>query len=156
MNVKESMVILISKIFYLAGGMGLFGKDRFDEGNTWRVDIKDRIEQISNGKVKCCNPNDHFNFLDRNTYESEREIMEYDLHRVRNSDLIIVNFNDPKSIGTACELAIAHELKIQIIGLCENDEENYLHPWLKEFCCRIFTDREELILYVTKHYIKED
>lgn len=149
-------MIIISKVFYLCGGIGLFGKERFNEGNEWRVNIKDLIEHISNRKVKCCNPNEHFNFLDRSTYKSDKEVMEFDLHKVRNSDLIIVNFNDPKSIGTACELAIAHELKIPIIGLCENGEEKILYPWLKEFCSRIFTDREELILYVTKHYVKED
>lgn len=156
MNLEKKVIIIISKVFYLCGGMGLFWKERFNEGNEWRVDIKDRIEQISNGKVKCCNPNDYFNFLDRSTYESDKEVMEFDLYKVRNSDLVIVNFNDPKSIGSACEMAMAYELKIPIIGLCENGEEKILHPWLKEFCNRVFTDREELILYVTKHYVKED
>ena len=31
--------------------MGLFGEERFDEGNEWRVDLKNQIEQISEGKV---------------------------------------------------------------------------------------------------------
>ena len=112
-------------------------------------------EEISNGKVKCCNPNEHYNFLNVD-YESQREVMEYDLHRVRNSDLIITNFNAPGSIGSACEMAIAHEKKIPIIGLCENGEKEDIHPWLKEFCNRIFSDREELITFVAQHYIKED
>lgn len=145
----------MSKLIYLCGGMGSFGKDRFKEGNEWRVDLKRQFENITNGKVKCCNPNDHFNFLDNSNYESQREIMEYDLYKVRHSDAIIVNFNDLKSIGSACEMAVAHELKIPIIGLCEYGEEKQLHPWLKEFCWRIFTDREELILYMLQHYVKE-
>lgn len=139
--------------------MGIFGKERFEEGNEWRVDLKNQIEQISEGRVFCCNPNDHFNFLDKKDYLSEREIMEYDLHRVRKSDAIIVNFNDPKSIGSACEMATAYQLRIPIIGLCENGEEwqiQNLHPWLKEFCTRIFTDREELVLYLVCHYMNED
>ena len=97
--------------------MGKFGKERFDEANEWRIDIKNQIEQISEGKVKCCNPNQHFNFLNDITYKSDREVMEYDLHRVRHSNVIIVNFNDPNSIGSACEMAIANELKIPIVGL---------------------------------------
>lgn len=146
----------MSKVFYLCGGMGKFGKERFDESNEWRVDIKNQVEQISEGKVKCCNPNQHFNFLDDITDKSTREIMEYDLYRVRHSNAIIVNFNDPNSIGSACEMAIAYELKIPIIGLCENREEKLLHPWLREFCNRIFTDREELVLYLVQHYMNED
>lgn len=145
----------MNKTIYLAGGMGKFGKERFDEGNEWRVDIKNQIEEISCGKVRCCNPNDHFNFL-KITYKSLREPMEYDLHRVRNANLIIVNFNAPNSIGTASELAIAYDRKIPILGLCENGEESKLHPWLKEFCNRIFDDREDLILYVIQHYINND
>lgn len=137
--------------------MGLFGKERFDEGNEWRTDLKNQIEQISDGKAICCNPNDHFNFLDKNDYINDREIMEYDLHRVRKSDAVIVNFNDPKSIGSACEMAIAYQLRIPIIGLCENGEEKVIiHPWLKEFCARIFTDREDLVLYVMHHYLNEN
>lgn len=146
----------MSKVFYLCGGMAKFGKERFDEANEWRIDIKNQIEQISEGKVKCCNPNQHFNFLNETTYKSDRETMEYDLHRVRHSNVIIVNFNDPNSIGSACEMAIAHELKIPIVGLCENGEEKLLHPWLKEFCTRIFIDREELVLYLVQHYMNED
>lgn len=145
-----------NKKFYLCGGMGTFGKERFDDSNEWRVDIKSQIEEISAGKIKCCNPNDHFNFLNESDYDSQKEIMNYDLYKVRNSDAIIVNFNDPKSIGSACEMAIAFDRRIPIIGLCENGEEDSLHPWLKEFCERIFTDREELVLYLIQHYINDD
>lgn len=136
--------------------MGLFGKEHFDKSNEWRVDIKNQIEELSDGKIKCCNPNDHFNFLSDKDYKTQREVMNYDLFKVRNSSAIIVNFNDHKSIGSACEMAIAFENKIPIIGLYENGEENNLHPWLKEFCERIFDDREELILYMIKHYINDD
>lgn len=136
--------------------MGLFGKERFHESNEWRVDLKNQFEELSNRECIFINPNDHFCFLDDTTYKSEREIMEYDLYKVRSSDLLIVNFNDPKSIGSACEMAIAYDKRIPIIGLCENGEESNLHPWLKCFCNRIFADREELVLYVIQHYINGD
>lgn len=155
MTILKEM-IQINKNFYLCGGMALFGKENFSQGNEWRVDIKSQIEDISNGKVSCYNPNDHFNFLDNTGYTSQHEILEYDLYRICNSDLIVVNFNDPKSIGSACEIAIAYDRRIPIIALCEYGEENILHPWLKEFCNRIFTNREELIIYITQHYINQD
>lgn len=138
---------------YLCGGMGKFGKERFDESNEWRIYYQEKfLYDWPNWLV--CNPNDHFNFLYETDYESNREIMDLDLHKVRNSDLIIVNFNDPNSIGSAMELAIAYEKRIPILGLCENGEEQELHPWLKEVCTRIFTNREELFLYAVKHYSK--
>lgn len=136
--------------------MGKFGKERFNEVNEWRVDIKNRIEEISEGRVRCCNPNDHFNFLNNNDYKTQREVMNYDLFRVRNSNFVIVNFNDPESIGSACEMAIAFEHRIPIVGLCDTDKEDNLHPWLKEFCERIFNDKEELIFYLVQHYINDD
>lgn len=133
--------------------MTAFGKDNFDECNQWRLNIKGAISDIDYG-VAVINPNDHFNFLNSDEYESEREIMEYDLYQVKDSDLIICNFNDPKSIGSACELAIAHEKRIPIIGL--NEEHKNIHPWLKEFCIRIFDDIDYLIAYIDRHYINDD
>lgn len=146
----------LNKVFYLCGGMGKFGKEHFDKANEWRLDIKNQIEEISGGKVKCCNPNDHYNFLNDEIDLDQREIMNYDLHKVRNSNAIIVNFNDPKSIGSACEMAIAFEHRIPIIGLCKKEEYSLLHPWLKEFCEKIFSNREDLVFYLVQHYINDD
>jgi hypothetical protein len=137
---------------YLCGGMCKFGKDRFKESNEWRIDIKNKLEELCQ-RVSCCNPNEHFSFLDLDKYKSEREVMELDLHKLTNANVVLVNFNDPESIGSACELAIAYHNRIPILGLCENGEEEILHPWLKNFCNRIFTDREELVLYFISHYI---
>lgn len=49
-------------------------------------------------------------------HKNEREVMEYELDRLRKSDVVIVNFNIPKSIGTAMEVAVARENRIPIIG----------------------------------------
>ena len=77
---------------YLAGGMGKFGKENFDKSNVWRTYCKEILE---NGKyVNVVNPNDYFNFLEEPKYKSEREVMAFDLNKVRSSDLIIINFND--------------------------------------------------------------
>lgn len=51
--------------------------------------------------------------------------MEFDLNRVRNSDLIIVNFNDMYSLGIMAEIAIVYERKIPVIGL--NETKQSLH-----------------------------
>lgn len=138
---------------YLAGGMGKFGKDNFDEGNKWRVYCKKALNNYyDNNKLKIINPNDYFNFLDEpRTYESEREIMEFDLYKVRNSDLIIINFNDMYSLGSMAELAIAYEHRIPVIGL--DVEKQNLHPWEVEMCTRIFDDIDKMLDYVEDFYL---
>ena len=138
---------------YLAGEMGKFGKEYFDKGNKWRVGCKKTLEGLhTDYKLSVCNPNDYFNFLDEpRKYESEREIMEFDLNKVRNSDLIIINFNDMYSLGSMAELAIAYEKRIPVIGLNENNQT--LHPWQTEMCNRIFVNIYEMIEYVQNYYL---
>jgi nucleoside 2-deoxyribosyltransferase len=137
---------------YLIGGMTKIGVDNFEEGNKWRVYLKDRLETCNSSfKVHVVNPNDYYNCLDDSTYDSQREIMEFDLHKVRNSDLCICNFNDPGSLGSMGELAIAYDRRIPVVGLCENNEE--LHPWQEEMITKKFVDKEALASYVIDYYL---
>ena len=77
--------------------------------------------------------------------------MELDLHKLRNSNLVIVNFNDMYSLGSMSELAIAYDRRIPIIGLDVNKQE--LHPWQIEMCNRIFDDMDEMLDYVEDYYL---
>lgn len=138
---------------YLAGGMGKFGKDNFDESNHWRVYCKKILESFE-GKynINVVNPNDYFNFLEEPPrYASQREIMEFDINKVRNSDLIIMNFNDMWSLGSMAELAIAYERRIPVIGLDIDKQE--LHPWQIEMCTRIFNNIDEMLDYIEDFYL---
>lgn len=138
---------------YLAGGMGKFGKENFDEGNKWRLLCKNILENCDcNYIVKVINPNSYFNFVEEPPrHQTEREVMEFDLHKVRTSDLIIINFNDMWSLGSMAELAIAYERRIPVIGL-DVDKQN-LHPWEKEMSNRIFNDINEMLDYVEDFYL---
>ena len=149
----ESEALLKEFTAYLAGGMGKFGKDEFNKANEWRNYCKSTLENFEgNYETKVINPNDYFNFVDEPpAYKTQREIMEFDLDKVRHSDLIICNFNDKYSLGTMAEIAIAYEKRIPIIGLNENNEE--LHPWQIEFCTRIFSDINEMLDYVEDFYL---
>lgn len=136
---------------YLCGGMGKFGKDNFEESDTWRRYCKETLE-LYRSKVKVINPNDYFSFVqDPPLYESNREVMELDLNKLRNSDLVIANFNDMYSLGSMSELAIAYERRIPIIGL--DIDKQVLHPWQIEMCNRIFDDIDELLDYVEDFYL---
>ena len=146
---------MIKMNIYLAGGMGKFGKENFDKGNNWRLYCKKVLEGMgeNNGiDVIATNPNDYFNFLDEEPkYASEREVMEFDIHKVRNSDLIIINFNDVYSLGSMAELAIAYERRIPVVGL--NLDEQELHTWQIEMTTRIFTDIDEMLGYIEWFYM---
>lgn len=124
----------------------------FEDSNSWRVKIKQALESYKDGQYSCfcTNPNDYF-MIDGNLHSSEREAMEFDLGRVRNSDLVIVNFNSVRSLGTMAEIAIAYENKIPIIGY--KPQDTFLHPWQKEMTNRIFEDMDKLIEYVIDYYL---
>lgn len=140
---------------YLAGGMQKFGKDDFEECNYWRLHIKSELESCEFGKrASVCNLNDYYSFADSMPqYSTQREVMEFDLNKVINSDLLIVNFNDLKSLETMSEMAIAYEHRIPVIGLVSDEMYPSLHPRQKEMCNRIFGDVDELIDYVVDYYI---
>ena len=135
---------------YLSGGMGNLS---FEEQSKWRKQIQDAIrfgDYDCEKKAIFFNPVDYYNF-EETKHKSEREVMEFDLNGLRNSDLIIVNFNDPKSLGTCAELAIAYEMKIPVIGINKSNQE--LHPWLIEFTTRMCEDIREAVEHVVEFYL---
>ena len=135
---------------YLSGGMGALS---FEEQSKWRKQV---IDAIKYGDYDCekkavfFNPVDHYNFNEK-AQKTEVEVMEYDLYNLRNSDLVIVNFNDEKSIGTAMELVLAKELRIPIIGL--HRDKRQLHPWLECCCNRMCDDMRELVEHIVAFYL---
>ena len=134
---------------YLSGSMSGVS---FEEQSKWRQQIQNAIKFNYECEKKPIffNPVQYFNF-EETRHKTEYEAMEFDLNALRNSDLVIVNFNDPKSLGTCAELAIAYEMKIPIIGINKDNKE--LHPWLKCFCNRICLDLREAVTYVVDFYL---
>lgn len=153
-NKQERTVINIETMrIYLSGGITNFGKEEFVKSNEWRSYIKNSLETSMKAftRFRCFNPNNYYNFI-FNNHDSEKEIINFDLFNLRKSDIVVANFNDPNSIGTACELTLAHELNKPILGLCEYDEEESLHPWLKEWVDKMFYTKESLIEYIVDYY----
>ena len=135
---------------YLSGGMRNLS---FEEQSKWRRQIIDAItygDYDYEKKPIFFNPVNYYNFTEVR-HRSEREVVEFDLNGLRNSDLVIVNFNDPKSIGTAAELAIAYEMKIPVIGININNQE--LHPWLTEFTTRMCSSIREAVEHTVDFYL---
>ena len=136
---------------YLSGGMsGL----TFEEQTKWRKQVCDAIKYGDyeyEKKPVFFDPTQHYSMFEQE-HKSEREAFEYDLNALRKSDLVVVNFNAPNSIGTAMELKLAKELHIPVIGLNNNCFE--LHPWLMECTTRICDNIRELVTHVINFYLK--
>jgi nucleoside 2-deoxyribosyltransferase len=134
---------------YLAGKISGIS---LEESNTWRLVAKNVLENIySDKKVIAINPNDYYNFNNK-MHLTEKEIIRFDLNKVRNSDVILVNL-DGDSIGTSMELMLAHELHKPIVGYLESKAE--LHPWLEYVCDRICENIFDAIDYIKNYYLVE-
>ena len=138
---------------YLSGGMSGLS---YAEQTQWRDKIKERI-RVRCGQHSLVNhpiffdPVKFYNFQEVR-HKSEREVFEFDLQNLKDSRLVIVNFNDVKSIGTAMELILAKDRGIPVVGL--NKDKVELHPWLAECCTRICDDMDELIDHVVEFYLQ--
>ena len=134
---------------YLSGSMM---DSSFEEQSKWRQKVVDAISYQYEHEKKAVffNPVNYYNFEEKR-HKSEREIIEFDLYNLRNSDIVIVNFNNEKSIGTAMELMLAKEYKIPVIAFGINGKE--IHPWLLECCTRICDSLREAVEYVVDFYL---
>ena len=136
---------------YLSGGMGGL---TVEEQTAWRNKFQNAIkynrEPLKNPLF--FSPPNFYCPAKPAEYQSEKEVMEFDLYNLRNSDIVVVNFNAPNSIGTAMELMLAKERHIPVIGL--NDKGVELHPWLTECCTRICNTFVELVDHVVDFYLK--
>ena len=116
---------------YLAGKMsGL----KFDEMYEWRKYLRDKLLACADCvgyKLSVINPVVYFNF-ENERYQSEKEVMDYDLAHVSTSDIIIVNLDGLNtSDGTKYELKEAYDNGIPVIAFGERDIYEKLHPWTK-------------------------
>lgn len=139
---------------YLSGAMGGL---TIEEQLKWRTKFKNALKYGDYDITKepiIHSPPEYYPFIeDINESErtSEREVMEFDLYQVRTTDIVVVNFTNPSSIGTAMELAVAREYHKPIIGL--NADDKVLHSWLTESCTRICSTMQELVDHVVRFYL---
>lgn len=140
---------------FLSGAMsGL----TYDEYTGWREYVKDALAYDCD---IVFSPPDKYNFDSQDEYDSEREVMDYDLYQVGRSDVLIVNFDgNPRSIGTTIEVFKAHSLGIPVIGYVSKQYKADIHPWLIECCNKLFvgesddmSDFDDMLSYVKSYYL---
>ena len=136
---------------YLSGGMSKFGKENFAESNAWRIQAEDLLQRMC-PSVKCFNPNNLFNFKDAiDSNINDKQIMDIDLYYLCRSTHVLVNFNDPGSLGTMAELAIAYKYGLPIIGISSNPDD--LHPWQRSMCSAIRKNVWDACTYLHEYYL---
>ena len=89
-------------------------------------------------------------FKDREV-DSANEIVEFDLQDIRNSDILLVNYNKA-SIGTAMEVFYAsNELGKFVVAFSPFDFKN-CNPWMIRYCTKILNSLENSIEYLNLHF----
>lgn len=144
---------------YTAGAMEAY--QGTDKAKIWRKTARIYFEKYQQN-VRVINPTDYYNFdckLDKN----DCEIFRFDLHKVKTSDLILVNLDSIRqSIGTCIEVYEAYRNGIPVIGFLDsevsNKEElrNKIHTWVYECCTRIETGNrafENALEYICDYYL---
>lgn len=135
---------------YLSGSMM---DTSWEEQTRWRRQFQDAIkfgDYDYEKKVTFFDPTQFYNFEEKR-HKSEREIMEFDLYNLRNSNLVVVNLNNPKSLGTMSELILAKEYRIPVIGW--NSCGETLHPWLTECVTRMCKNLREVVEHTVEFYL---
>lgn len=135
---------------YLSGSMT---DTSWEEQTKWRRQFQDAIkfgDYDYEKKVVFFDPTAYYNFEEKR-HKSEKEIMEFDLYNLRNSNLVVVNLNNSKSLGTMSELILAKEYHIPVIGWNPSGES--LHPWLIECITRMCEDIREAVEHTVEFYL---
>lgn len=132
----------------------------FQKQMAWRRNIEHLIRNrlsFSGKDATFVHPPLYYNY-DEERHYSEREIMEWELSQVRDCDILIVNIDGlAKSIGSHFEMAMAYAVNhfggkhISVIGINENNEE--MHPWIKESFLRVEDSLSDAADYIVDYLI---
>lgn len=89
-------------------------------------------------------------FVDRQV-DSANEIVEFDLQDVRNSDIVLVNYNRA-SIGTSMEVFYAAHDQGKFVVAFSPLEYKDCSPWMARFCTKILPTLEDAVEYILTHF----
>lgn len=143
---------------YTAGAMEVYGKESV-HATEWRKKCKDFYSIDED--VKIVSPTDYYSYSTK-YHKNGLEVMRFDLYKVKEADLILVNLNNVRnSIGTSDEIFYAWQHEKPIIGFIEKDVpdeelENLLHPWKYWQVSRIETGENAMrnaLEYIRNFYL---
>ena len=152
------------KSIYLIGAIQVYGS-KSEEAKEWRNKVKEYFSKYCLD-FECISPTDYYEY-GGNYHKSNREVMRFDLRKVRESDVMLVNLkNIRQSIGSCDEIFYAYMLGKPIIGFIEEDIIgsklidkliDYIHEWKYEQIDRIETGEgalEKACDYIKNYYFE--
>ncbi len=123
---------------------------------AWRDYFKTAITQVAENigvNLRVINPCDYYSF-DVKRHQTEDEIMKFDLARVKESDLVVVNLEGLNvSVGSMIECYEAWKNDIPVLAFGNDKDYETLHPWVQ--CCITRRDKNyrECINYISDFYM---
>ena len=115
---------------YLAGAMSCYYKEgKVEEATEWRERAENYFDAYSE-TIRCINPMRYFS-IDENYHTTDYEPMRFDLRKVKESRVVLVNIKDLyRSLGTSDEILYAWLNDIPIVGFLEDESLLYtIHEW---------------------------
>lgn len=146
---------------YLAGCETWYHKNGSCYYEEWRDAVEQWFEKYCDD-VTIVNPCNYYGF-DEKHHKTDAEIRRFDLHKVRHSDIVLVNLDRiTDSVGTMNEIFVADEHNIPVIGFYEfNNDESDFHSdrykeesWILDSCHRI-EDDETTAMFDACAYIRD-
>lgn len=137
---------------YLGGKM--YGLTK-EEMCSWReqfIKIISPCAENYNVRLNCVNPCKYYNF-EEVRHQSDMEVMKFDLARVCEGDLLVVNLDGlSTSVGTIIECYEAWKCGIPVLAFGEYSIYEKLHPWIKNCITRCDPSMFETIEYIKDFY----
>ena len=120
-----------------------------DKANEWRDYATSKLKK----QFTILNPMRR-QFSDKDFF-GINEIVLMDKEDVKQSDILLVNYNCAREkttlCGTAMEIHLAHSLGKFIIAFSDLPQEDF-SPWMSFHCTRICKNLDEAIKYIKKQF----
>lgn len=139
---------MYDKKFYLCGKMSGMS---LEDSNEWKERFISNMLNRGIYKIEFVNPSKYYNY-ENHVHKTEKEIMLWELRKVRECDLLVVNLDRiNESVGGVFEIIEARNNGIGVIGINEN--RYAVHPWIMEYVDRVEDNFDDLCSYITKYYM---
>ena len=134
----------------------------YQQQMEWRSRIEHEVKLRTDKNVTFIHPPMFYNcetpVSESEKCQLEKEIMDWDICQIKDSDILIVNLdNIHSSIGTHFELGVVHTINstsdkhIYVIGI--GNAEGELYPWIKLSLHRHENSVEEAADYITNYLL---
>lgn len=127
-----------------------------EEAMAWRNELENCLN-MSGVVTSVFKPPKFYNY-DNLKHQSEAEIKEFELAKLRESDVLVVELDGiESSVGSCMELGYANAMNDfgnkHIFIIAYNNTGKNVHPWVIDSCIRVEDSLEDIAYYIV-NYVK--